>query len=127
MTTIPELLGDHVSLVVECADRVYLNGYVPTLQSSGALVYFLQQHRGEAIASPATLGQIGRGFVTGVETFAQEQAIPLVHFQKGQRKDDVVALSAEVSGRRRGGCDWGGPRAGVQLQGPQGDVRHKRR
>ena len=91
MTTIPELLRDHVSLAVECVDRVYLNGYVPTLQTSGALVYFMQQHRGELIASPAVLGQIGRTFVTAVEAFAREHDIPMIHFQKGQRKDDVVA------------------------------------
>ena len=46
MPTIPELLCDHVSLDIECVDRVYLNGYVPTLQTSGALVYFLEQQRG---------------------------------------------------------------------------------
>ena len=91
MTTIPELLREHVSLAVECVDRVYLNGYVPTLQTSGALVYFMEQHRGELIASPAVLGQIGRTFVTAVESFARAHAIPMVHFQKGQRKDDVVA------------------------------------
>jgi hypothetical protein len=37
MPTIPELLRDHVSLDIECVDRAYLNGYVPTLQTSGAL------------------------------------------------------------------------------------------
>jgi hypothetical protein len=91
MTTIPELLRDHVSLDVECVDRVYLNGYIPTLQTSGALVYFLERHRGEMIASPALLGQIGQAFVACVEALAREQHIPVVHFQKGQRKDDVVA------------------------------------
>ncbi len=91
MTTIPELLRGHVSLEVECVDRVYLNGYVPTLQTSGALVYFLERHRGELIASPASLGQIGQAFVAAVEAFAREHHVPLVHFQKGQRKDDVVA------------------------------------
>ena len=91
MPTIPELLRDHVSLAVECVDRVYLNGYIPTLQTSGALVYFLERHRGEPIASPALLGQIGQAFVAGVEAFAREHHIPLVRFQKGQRKDEVVA------------------------------------
>src|SRR5260370_41698207 len=91
MTTIPELLREHVSLAVECIDWVCRNGYVATLQTSGALVYFMEQHRGELIASPAVLGQIGRTFVTAVESFAREHAIPMVHFQKGQRKDDVVA------------------------------------
>jgi hypothetical protein len=91
MTTIPELLHEHVSLEVECVDRVYLNGYVPRLQTSGALVYFLERHRGELIASPASLGQIGQTFVGAVESFAREQNIPMVRFQKGQRKDDIVA------------------------------------
>src|SRR5258708_4608295 len=91
MTTIPELLREHVSLAIECVDRVYLNGYVPALQTSGALVYFLEQHRGELIASPAVLGQIGQGFVAAVEAFAREHDVPMVRFQKGQRKDDVVA------------------------------------
>jgi len=91
MPTIPELLSEHVSLDIECVDRVYLNGYVPTLQTSGALVYFLEQQRGALIASPALLGEISHEFVAAVETFAQKQQIPLVHFQKGQRKDDVAA------------------------------------
>jgi hypothetical protein len=91
MLTIPELLRDHVSLDIECVDRVYLNGYVPTLQTSGALVYFLEKHRGALIASPALLGEISRGFVAAVEAFAQAQHIPLVRFQKGQRKDDIAA------------------------------------
>ncbi len=91
MTTIPELLREHVSLEVECVDRVYLNGYVPKLQTSGALVYFLERHRGALIASPAALGQIGQAFVGAVEAFARAHDIPLVHFSKGQRKDDIVA------------------------------------
>src|SRR5258708_28400127 len=91
MTTIPELLREHVALEVECVDRVYLNGYVPKLQTSGALVYFLERHRGELIASPASLGQIGQTFVGAVEAFARAHDVPLVHFSKGQRKDDIVA------------------------------------
>ena len=91
MPTIPELLRDHVSLDIECVDRVYLNGYVPTLQTSGALVYFLEHQRGAMIASPAILGEISREFAAAVEAYAQKQQIPLVRFQKGQRKDDVAA------------------------------------
>ena len=91
MLTIPELLRDHVSLDLECIDRVYLNGYVPTLQTSGALTYFLQQHRGELIASPVLLQRISQDFVAAVEAFAQTHHIPLVHFPSGQRKDEVAA------------------------------------
>jgi hypothetical protein len=91
MLTIPELLRDHVSLDIECVDRVYLNGYVPTLQTSGALVYFLERHRGELIASPALLGKIGDILDAEVKAFAQTHHIPVVRFAKGQRKDDVAA------------------------------------
>ncbi len=91
MPTIPELLRDHVSLDIECVDRVYLNGYVPTLQTTGALVYFMQHHKRRLIPSPAVLGEISRGFVAAVEAFAEAQQVPLVQFQKGQRKDDVAA------------------------------------
>jgi hypothetical protein len=91
MLTIPELLHDHISLDLECVDRVYLNGYVPTLQTSGALTYFLEQHLGKRPASPLFLGQITQEFVAAVEAFAQEQQVPLIHFEAGQRKDDVAA------------------------------------
>ena len=91
MLTIPELLKEHVSLDLECVDRVYLNGYIPTLQSSGGLVYFLEHQRGQLIASPALLGEITETFAANVKVFAERDGIPLVHFEKGQRKDDVAA------------------------------------
>lgn len=58
MMTIPELLREHVSLDLECVDRVYINGYIPNLQSSGGLVYFLEHQRSQLIASPILLGKI---------------------------------------------------------------------
>jgi hypothetical protein len=91
MMTIPELLREHVSLEVECVDRVYLNGYIASLQWSGGLVYFLEQQRGQPIASPALLGEITQSFAAHVAAFAKQEGIPIVHFQKGQRKDDVAA------------------------------------
>lgn len=91
MMTIAELLREHVSLDLECVDRVYLNGYIPALQSSGGLVYFLEHHRGQLIASPALLGEITQNFVAQVEAFAKREGIPIVPFQKGERKDDVAA------------------------------------
>lgn len=89
--TIRELLRDHVTLEIESIDRVYLNGYVPTLQTSGGRVYFLERHRGNPIASLALLGKITRTFVEEMEAFAQANHIPVVHFVPGQRKDDIAA------------------------------------
>jgi hypothetical protein len=91
MMTIPELLREHVSLDLECVDRVYMNGYIPSLQSSGGLVYFLEHHRGQLVASPVLLGEITQSLAARVEAFAKQESIPIVRFEKGQRKDDVAA------------------------------------
>ena len=38
VVTVNEVLGGHVELEIECMDRLYLNAYVPILQSSGQVV-----------------------------------------------------------------------------------------
>src|SRR5215210_5007588 len=91
MVTINELMRDQVTLEIECLDRLYLNGYVPTLQTSGQLVTFLTQHRGQAIPSPVLLQQMSEAFVGAVHTLAATQHIPIIHFEHGVRKDDVAA------------------------------------
>jgi hypothetical protein len=55
VVTVNEVLGGHVKLDIECLDRVYLNAYVPILQSSGQVVAFMTQHLGLPIPSPALL------------------------------------------------------------------------
>jgi hypothetical protein len=35
MATIAEILDGHVTLELECVDRLYLNGYVPSLATPG--------------------------------------------------------------------------------------------
>ena len=34
VVTVNDLLNGHVALDIQCLDRVYLNAYVPTLQTS---------------------------------------------------------------------------------------------
>src|SRR6516165_8649827 len=58
MANINELLEGHVTLEVECLDRLYLNGYLPSLATGGGLIRFLTEHWGKPIPSPARLGQI---------------------------------------------------------------------
>lgn len=84
------ILRDHVSLSVSCIDRIYLNGYVPKLQTPGALCYFLRDHLGYPIPSPALFPPLHDRFVNAVQAFAKEQDVPLLHFERGQRKDDVA-------------------------------------
>lgn len=90
MPNVAELIRDHVTLEVECVDRLYLNGYIPTLQNSGQLVYFLTKHRGHLIPSPKLLGDITKGFHEKVKRFARDIGVAMVQFAKGQRKDDIA-------------------------------------
>jgi hypothetical protein len=90
MANINELLTEHVTLEVECLDRLYLNGYIPQLQTGGQLVNFLVHHRGNRIPSPVLLGRITSAFKTCVENFAAQQELEIVHFERDQRKDDIA-------------------------------------
>jgi hypothetical protein len=94
MTDINEILKDHITLDIECIDRIYLNGYIPTLQMGGQLVKFLH-HRGYPIPSPAILGQMTDSYKKEVERFAQAEGIELIHFERGVRKDEEAAQYRE--------------------------------
>ena len=43
---VAEVLAEHVTLEMECIDRMYLNLYVPMLQTEGGVAYFWREHRG---------------------------------------------------------------------------------
>jgi hypothetical protein len=47
--TISQVLDGHVTLEVECLDRIDLNAYVPALQVGGQVVTFLVEHRGNPV------------------------------------------------------------------------------
>jgi hypothetical protein len=85
------ILRDHVSLSTSCIDRLYLNGYVPKLQTSGQLCAFLCDHLGNRIASPAAIRPLHDRFVQAITSFADQHTVPVVQFERGQRKDDVAA------------------------------------
>ena len=91
MPNIASLLRDHVSLSVTCVDRLYVNGYVPSLQTPGQLYRFFHDHQGYPIVSPALFRPLHDRFVTSVKEFAEQQQVPLIGFERGQRKDDVAA------------------------------------
>jgi hypothetical protein len=86
VVNINDVLDGHVQLDVECLDRIYLNGYVPSLQVGGQVVRFLTSHLGNPIPSPAILERIGQRFRAAVDRFAERNRIPVVRFRKGDRK-----------------------------------------
>ena len=86
IVTAGELLDGHSVLDIECLDRVYLNAYVPALQSSGQVVAFMTQHLGKPIPSPALMEQIGTRFRKAAESCADANEIPWVKFGKADRR-----------------------------------------
>ena len=90
MASIPELLKDHVTLEVECLDRLYLNGYIGPLATSGGLVNFMREQLGKPIPSPVVLGQVTEKFRETVKALAEERQIPIHKFDHKERKDDLA-------------------------------------
>ena len=104
VVTVNEVLGGHVALDIECLDRVYLNAYVPILQSSGQVVAFMTQYLDLPIPSPALLEKISQRFRRSVASFAEASDIPWVKFGKDDRKADVMGpylKQAAAGGRSR--------------------------
>src|SRR5499425_2345437 len=96
VVTVNDVLGGHVVLDIECLDRVYLNAYVPVLQSSGQVVAFMTQHLGKPIPSPALMEYVGTRFRKAVESYAFSNGIPWVRFGKEDRKIDVMQPHIEA-------------------------------
>jgi len=89
--TVGEILDEHTTLEVESIDRMYLNIYVPGLQYDGGVAAFFRSHRGHAWASSVLMAPISKAFITAIEAFVAEHRLPLITFDKGERKDDVMA------------------------------------
>jgi hypothetical protein len=86
--TVAELLNGHVGLDCEGIDRLYLNLYQPRLQTGGGVVAFFKGHRGAQVASTTLMAPMTRDFAAAVQQFAKREGVEIVHFEKGQRKDD---------------------------------------
>jgi len=85
-----EVLRDPVTFELESIDRMYLNGYVPLLQTAAGVAYFLRERLGYRFPSTALLAPITEAFVRGIKDFIESNGVPLIDFEKGQRKDDVT-------------------------------------
>src|SRR5690242_19723583 len=92
VVTVSELLDGHAALDIQCLDRIYLNTYVPILQTSSQVVAFLNGHLGFPFASPALFNKIGQRFRKAVADYATTNNIPWIVFGKG---DDKLAVMGE--------------------------------
>jgi hypothetical protein len=87
---VAEILSNHVTFELEAIDRMYLNAYVPSLQTGAGLVYFLRNQLQCRVPSTAMVAPMTHAFVEAIERFVETHGLDLVTFEKGQRKDDLA-------------------------------------
>ena len=85
VVNVNDVLDGHVSLEVECVDRMLCNAYVPGLQVGGQVVIFLTRHLGYPVPSPALFNQIGNRFIRDVKKFADMNQVPILRLAKPDR------------------------------------------
>jgi hypothetical protein len=93
------LLRDHVMLRCRSIDRIFLQAYVPRLQTVGEVCTFLRWQRKFPIPSSAAFGRIGNEYLKALYRFAEANGIPVVHFQKGQNKEEVARPYLEAAAK----------------------------
>lgn len=86
--SVAEILQDHVELELEGIDRMYLNGYVPSLQTGAGFAYFLREQLQCRVPSTFMIAPMSKKFVAAIERFAEDEGVDLVRFERGERKDD---------------------------------------
>jgi hypothetical protein len=69
------LLRDHVTLKCRSIDRIFLQAYVPKLQSVGQVCIFLRWLRKIRIPSSAAFGKIGAGYEKAIRRRRRRSAI----------------------------------------------------
>lgn len=89
--TVSEVIDQHVTLELESLDRVYLNVYQPKLQTPKAVFRFLREHHGQGAVSSRRMKVISERFVKAIEDYVAKHGIPLIVFEKNQRKEDLAA------------------------------------
>src|SRR5262249_59304187 len=90
---IADIIRHHVSLEARCIDidRADVHASLPKLHTSGGLCYFLHDHLGDTIPSPALFPPMHDRFMAAVQPCAATHRIPTVAFEAGQDKDAFVA------------------------------------
>src|SRR6266511_342173 len=96
------LLRDQVTLTCRLIDRIFLQAYVPKLQSVGLVCRFLRWQRGFVIPSSAAFGKIGAAYVEQVHRWAKANDIPVHYFAKGENKEQLARPLLEAAARQGG-------------------------
>jgi hypothetical protein len=93
------LLRDHGKFTVRSVDRIFVQGYVPKLQSVGQVCTFLHQQRGYHIPSSAAFGRIGEAYVAAIHRWADDGDIPVRRFNRGENKEEIARPLIEAAAK----------------------------
>src|ERR1017187_4058177 len=97
VVNVNDLLNDHVVLDLECLDRIYLNAYVPNLQTSGQAVGFMRTHLGMVIPLPAVMEKMANRLRKAADAFAEDPDMPIEHFKKCARHLSIMTPYLEAA------------------------------
>jgi len=122
MASIPGLLDGHITLEVECLDRLYLKGYIGRLATPGGLVTFMRDQLGKPIPSPVVLGQVTERFREAVKALAEGTAADsgLSVCAQGEEGRHRQPVSARARHARRRHLHRGSTGKGESLQWEEG-------
>lgn len=88
--SVSDVLDEHVTLEVECLDRIYINLYVPILQAERGIAHYFRKQLGYDFASTALMTPMTERFVRRIDNFAKDEFIDVLTFRKKQRKEDIA-------------------------------------
>jgi hypothetical protein len=72
---------------------------MPRFQNVGDVCTFLRWQRKYPISSSAAFGKIGDAYLKAVYGFAEANHIPVVHFKKGEKKEETARPYLEAAAR----------------------------
>jgi hypothetical protein len=93
------LLRDRVTLKIDCIDRIFMQAWMPKLQTVGQVCTFLCRRRKFKIPTSGAFGKICNEFVESIQLFAKADNIPVVYFKKGEKKERVAQQYLEAAAR----------------------------
>ena len=102
MTDYATLLRERTTLACRCIDRIFLQAYVPKLQSVGQVCNFLHHQKGFPIPSSAAFDRIGEAYVKDIHRYAEAQGVPVVHFERSDKKEEIARPLIEAAAREGG-------------------------
>jgi hypothetical protein len=88
--SVADVLREHITLELECIDRLYLNVYQPNLQLERKVYCYLRALHDAGAVSSVYFQGMTKAFVHSIEIFAKQQDLPLLTFEKDTRKEELA-------------------------------------